>query len=446
MTIVSSFPFHRARVVSARASRAGPLVSLCDQAVLSAANMCTTIVVGRVCSRRELGLYAATYSLALVATAVQAAFITTPYTMLSPMVVDDLRASKRGGALAMLFCLSTFWLLGCFALAATVAVLGKGNSLAFSTIGVVGVSLAVREFARRVSCAEMDFFSAFLTDSVGAVLQLGAVGVLGLSGLLNADTALLAVAAASGLAGMGWLFATASWKDLSWRYAIADLRSHWAFARWLLPGGAMYSVSFDQYPAVIAAACGLPEAALWAACSGVMALTNPIVQALTVDTAPRIAHSYANGGLAALGKSIAHSTRLALILSVPIIVVLALFGGDLAVLMYGSQYADAGPIVRLLAVAFPLNIASLALAAGMLVLRRPEFDFSVNALCLCAFCSAGVFSIGRHGAAGAAMSLIVVYSVALLARAGFFRTALQAHRNRVRDARGLPSLSGAPPV
>ena len=75
------------------------VLSLVDQAVISATNMATSIVIGRTCAKAELGLYASGLSLILLVTAVQSALIAVPYTISSPRIADEEHAIYKGSTL-----------------------------------------------------------------------------------------------------------------------------------------------------------------------------------------------------------------------------------------------------------------------------------------------------------------------------------------------------------
>jgi hypothetical protein len=58
--------------------------SLVDQAVASGANFAAGVIIGRVCSKDDFGLYMLGLSVALLLTSVQDIFIATPYVVFSP--------------------------------------------------------------------------------------------------------------------------------------------------------------------------------------------------------------------------------------------------------------------------------------------------------------------------------------------------------------------------
>src|SRR5664280_807115 len=55
------------------------IISLADQAVASATNFLTGIIIARACSKEELGLYMLGFSLVVFVTDMQTSLIATPY-------------------------------------------------------------------------------------------------------------------------------------------------------------------------------------------------------------------------------------------------------------------------------------------------------------------------------------------------------------------------------
>ena len=87
----------------------------------------------------------------------------------------------------------------------------------------------------------------------------------------------------------------------------------------------------------------------------------------------------------------------------------------------GLQYAGNGGIVSVLAIGVWFYAISLAFPYGMLTLKRPGVDFSVNVACFVTFLAAGVWLIHTYGVFGAACSFLLVETVALTLRIVGFR-------------------------
>lgn len=404
------------------------ILSLVDQALLSAVNMCTTVIIGRTCAKQQLGLYASGYSLVLFLTAVQTALISVPYTISSPRLKGEAHRVYKGSTLLQQAALSTVGML-CFlffGLFASPASRTQGLDKILLVLAIYAGLMCFRDFARRTSYAELNFDFALIIDGLMAAVQLGGIVTLAMIGTLTAARALGIVGLATGIAGALWL--VTSWKSLrfSWKHSFVDFRQNWAFGRWLLASSVLWSICIDQYPWMLTALRGSSEAAVWASCYGVMAFLNPCVLALNNDAAPRVANDYASGGLVGLRKSVFRSAAIAALITLPLVFGLLVFGDRLVKLMYGGKFAGAGGLVAILTIGFWLYAFGLAFPYGMLALKRPGLDFSINVLCFVAFLTGGVSMIRSYGALGAACSFLMVQSVAFGSRILGFRIATRA--------------------
>ena len=397
-------------------------LSLVDQAVVSVTSMGTSVIVGRTCAKEQLGLYASGLSLVLLLTAIQAALITVPYTISNPRIPKDEHPLYKGSTILQQVCLVslgmlTFLLFGLFG---SKHRSGDLKSILL-TLAVVSGVICFRDFVRRISYAELHFTFALVTDCVLAVIQLTAVGLLAWTHHLSARRALFAMGFASSCGGIMWL--VFSWNSIcfSLGHAVKGFRVNWSLGRWLFSSSVLWSLSVDQYPWVITALSAPVEAAVWASCFGVMAFLNPIVLALNNDVAPRVSHDYAEHGLSGLSRSVFRSASIAAILTLPVLATLLVFGSRIVKLMYGAKYAGNGSIVSILAIGVWFYAISLAFPYGMLTLKRPEVDFSINVACFVTFLAAGIWLIHAHGVFGAACSFLLVEFVALTLRILAFR-------------------------
>ena len=83
------------------------IISLADQAVASATNFATGIIIARACSKEELGLYMLGFSLIFLMTDFQTSLITTPYMVYAPRLKGRAHALYTGSTLIhqLAFCL-----------------------------------------------------------------------------------------------------------------------------------------------------------------------------------------------------------------------------------------------------------------------------------------------------------------------------------------------------
>ncbi len=416
------------------------VLSLVDQAVISATNMCTSIVIGRTCAKAELGLYASGLSLILLVTAIQSALIAVPYTISSPQIAAGEHAVYKGSTLLQqgtlaLGSMAVFAGVGMFALS------GRADLRPILlTLAAVAGLICFRDFARRVSYAELHFGFALVIDGMLALAQLTAVGLLAWRHQLSASRALFSVGLASALASVLWLAVNWTTIRFSVAHAAAGFRVNWRLGRWLFASSVLWSLCIDQYPWLLTTLRAPAEAAVWASCYGVMAFLNPVVLALNNDAAPRVANDFAAHGLAGLTRSVRRSALVAGLMTLPILLALVLFGASLVKLMYGSKFGgtgleNSGLIVDLLAAGLWMYAIGLAFPYGMLTLQRPEVDFAINGACIASFVAVGLWLVRGHGVVGAACSFLLVQAVALVLRViGFRRVVNQAAGLRLAGA------------
>ena len=87
----------------------------------------------------------------------------------------------------------------------------------------------------------------------------------------------------------------------------------------------------------------------------------------------------------------------------------------------GAKYGGNGAIVSALAVGVWFYAIGLSFPYGLLTLKRPAVDFLINVACFASFLAVGIWLIRAHGVWGAAMSFLLVESVALILRIVAFR-------------------------
>ena len=163
-------------------------VSLADQAVASATNFVTGVIIARACSKEEFGLYMLGFSLILLITDLQTSLISTPYMVYAPRLKGSAHALYTGSILIhqLAFSLFTMLALLCGAFVVTIGVAPRGlGPLMWALVAVIAM-IMLREFARRVCFARLKLKTAFFFDTCVAVVQISGLLVLVRFGLLSA--------------------------------------------------------------------------------------------------------------------------------------------------------------------------------------------------------------------------------------------------------------------
>jgi O-antigen/teichoic acid export membrane protein len=328
--------------------------------VVSATNFLTGVIIARTCSKEELGLYMLGFSLVLLLADLQTNLIATPYMVYAPRLRGDARVLYTGSTLIhqLGLCFLTVLGLAGGGIAVKYGIGPHGLGPVLWALVAVASLLMLREYARRVSFACLKITRALLFDSGIAVVQLGGLLLLARFGWLSASKAYWAIGLACGIAVLSWLWSERSFYRVRISSSVTDLKKNWVFGKWVFASGVVWAVSMNLYPWFLAAFHGTAFTGVWAACLGAVNLGNPALLGALNYLGPKIAHVYAEEGAESLRKFVLRaSVGFACLLSL-FCLAMALWGGPLVGLLYGSKYAGNGLVVALLAT----NLALLAIA------------------------------------------------------------------------------------
>src|SRR5262249_21447424 len=156
------------------------VLAVLDQAVVSGTSFVTSVIIGRLCSQEDLGVYALAVSLILFLRGVQGELVCSPYTIYCNRHEGAALPSYTGSTLGHYL---TLTLLGmaCLLGLAGVLSLGVGPVGAASTVWVLaGIApfLLLREYIRQVSLSHFRLPTVLVIDASVSVLQLGGLVLL----------------------------------------------------------------------------------------------------------------------------------------------------------------------------------------------------------------------------------------------------------------------------
>jgi O-antigen/teichoic acid export membrane protein len=392
--------------------------SLLDQGVVSATNFLTGVIVARACSKAELGLYMLGFSLFLFLIDAQTSLIATPYMIYAPRVKGSEKALYTGSTLIHQLALS---LLATVALVggAVVVTAGVGppglGPVLWALVAVVS-AIMFREHSRRVYFASLEANRALIFDICIAVVQIGSLLILARLHLLSANRAYWVVGCACGIAVLGWLWSERSAYRVNLGQSLADLKKNWAFGRWALGSGFVWTVSMNIYPWLLAAFHGTASAGVWAACLGAVALANPAVLGVQNFLGPKIAHVYALEGSAGLRRFVFKATLISAVLVSVFCLAMTLRGGPLVALLYGHGYLGNGLIVGLLAWNLSISAVASAFSRALFAIERADVDFAVNVIGLFMMLTFGLWLVRSYSVVGAALGLLLANAAMSIAR------------------------------
>ncbi|MGO8987301.1 MAG: lipopolysaccharide biosynthesis protein [bacterium] len=407
------------------------IVAVVDQGVVSLANFSTGLIVGRICSKEQLGLYMLGFTIVMFIINAQGYLISTPYIIFSPHLKEVDLNRYTGSTLLHQLALS-------FLIVIILAIAGAALSLGFGPSGLAPVVktllfvssfILLWDYARRISLATLKMKNALLLDSCVLVLQVGVLLILAKFGYLSAARAYWVVGTACGVVAFGWLFLNSKNFKLSLKQAITDLLKNLSVGLWLLASGLLFSVSNYLYPWLLAAFHGVALTAVWAACQGVVGLVNPLFMGLQNSFTPQIAHVYAKGKMDGLRRFALHTTVIMGLAILPFCLALLIFGGHLVSGFYGSKYSGNGLIVSILAVNLLVSSLAFAPSRALFTVERVDVDCKIGIVALVLLFSCGILLVKQFGPAGAAVGLLLSNSAYLVLLSAAFSRIVRSRRS-----------------
>ena len=359
--------FHRRPVF-----RAGAL-GLADQAVISATNFATMVVLARALHPSDFGAFTLAYTGLLLVNGLQAALITQPHNVL---------AQGREGREYAVYTSSTAVGQGLFTLAFALLALVAAGTAAAVAPGVASLLFALvpalvtwqaQEFVRRILYSETRLRAALAVDVVSYGGQVAAVVALAAAGFITPARALLAVAATSAAGGL-----YGAWKvrgSLTRRIDAAALRENWAFGKWIGAGIGASWLATQLYIYVAAIVLGSTAAGALRAAQIVLGPLNAFFLFLALVLPIRFAATRARSGDPGLERDLRRATAV----TTPVVLIYcastALFATALLELLYGATYRGYGEVVVLFAVYYVVLQFAYLLTAALTAKRLTRATF-----------------------------------------------------------------------
>ena len=421
-------------VVQLRAALRDPsakcaVLGVMDQALVSAANFATIVILGRFGSQQALGVYSLALTALMLLTMLQGQLITAPYTVYRQRFHGRDLAQYNGSVLVHQ-CIFAF--VGCFVL----ALIGLLLTFQHSSV-LLAVMLAVlttapawlfRGFIRYVSFANLQFGTALLVDLLAVGLQLAGLAGLVWSGSLSAPSVYIVggIASAAGCL-MGWWWWRGCMDFRVQRSLIgSDWRTNWSFARWALASEMLGCSTPYVLPWILIHTHGSAAIGALAACVNICGLAMMFIVGVGHSLTPQAARAFANGGIPALRTTL-RKTMLIFAISIGTFCMAALILGEWVMTsIYGPQFIGSGPTVSLLS--FSVLSTSLAVVAGngLWAVNRPQTNLVADAVTLVVTIVTAAFLVGPWGATGAAAAMLVGNTAGALTRLAILRLVLNS--------------------
>lgn len=386
-------------------------VALVDQGIVSAVSFLTMVFLRRWSGgseqslNEELGLYQLGFSLVLAVTCLQNAMISTPYAVFGNRLQDRERKQYAGSTLIHQGLLSLLLMV-------VFALVGLTLAYRFGFNGFEDVSLVLaaaipfiltREFVRRLAFVHLQVFVVLMLDIAVAVLQMGFLLALKLTGHLNTVTTFCAIGAACAIAGLTALVLLRdcfAFRRNHW----ADLHMNWSFGKWAFAAQLVYLAVAYCPSWMLAFLAGTEATGRFAMSFSLILIANPVLIGLYNFLGPQAIHAYNNQGLPALRRLTVRIGLMVFAIVGVLYGILLVFGGTLLVAFFGAKLHGQETVVSILA--FGMLAYGMAISAenGLVALNRPAAMLWANLIGLTVLIAAGCFLIPADGIVGAALA------------------------------------------
>ena len=390
--------------------------ALLDQCIVSGTGFITILVISKWAGTVELGLYAIGTSFTLLAQSVQTSLILTPFTIFSPRKDSLERRLFAGSALLHALVLAGIVSLLLFCVGGGLLCLGSVYApIAFVVAAWIG-GILLRDFARRTEFARLAFGEAILIDSLAATLRLSLLVGLAWNGELHATTVIASCGLADLASAVFWVFRNRVAFGVDRNRLRSDLVSNYEFGRWGLASQVVHVVQCDSAKWAIAGFLGPQATGVYSACSSIVQLSSPFIQAAGNFLAPTASNAFVDGGperLFSVGWSMTKGMA----------VMLAAYGAMLAVgsehllkLFFGESLAPHAAMVSVLGLGLIFSGTGLPAAKVISVLGRPDCNLLVNVLGVLVTATTATVAAYFGSMIGAASGVSLGFFVAFLVR------------------------------
>ncbi|MBY0295190.1 MAG: hypothetical protein K2X71_03990 [Methylobacterium sp.] len=389
-----------AAAAGAQATRLGwPLV---DQAIVSIGTFGLTVALARTLAPHEYGTFALLLGGLMILHMVTASLVFYP---LSIRHAPAAAAEESGLLRASLALLAALALPAMAAIAVGLVLAGRADLVlpAWAYFAL----WQVQEVFRRALFARLRFAAAIPGDIVSYLGQVAAVLALAQAGRLSLATALLAMAATSGLAALrqaaaaGFLRRARAGRPLA-----AVARDFWDLGRWSLANNVLAIMRVQLLLWGLATFAGAATAAFLQAGLNLVNLMNPLVIGLCniIPQTAALAHA---GGKAAAWRAARPFALAGAPVAVLFFLVLVLVPELLLTLVYGAEspYRDLTLPVRLLAVWALTNYTTDMICSYFHGVEAARLALVVNAMGAAATLAAAVPLVAGFGLTGACLAL-----------------------------------------
>jgi exopolysaccharide production protein ExoQ len=380
-----------------------------DQALISASNFLTTVVLARRLSPHDFGAFTLLYATVFFMISLQTTLVSRPHNVLG---VTRQGAEYRRYTSVTAVSQICFTVM-CALIAVLSAIVGHytawGVASLLFPLALVIVAWQMQEFTRRVLYTEGRLRDAFANDLISYGGQAAIIVALGRFGHLTGARALSIIALTSALAAAGgcWQIRGSLTRRGVWGAMRAGgFAENWLFGKWLFGAALATWVASQLYPILIGGLIGVAQAGAFSAVFTLMGPARILLIAMDTALVPVAARAFAERGQPELHSFVAR----VYMMTAPIIALycigISLLSPRILGAAYGEHYRPYGWLLALFALSYALDYLRLPISIAMEARRISAPIFRAYLLASIVTLTAGVAAVRFLGLRGAALGTI----------------------------------------
>ena len=400
---------------------AGPALSLADQALVSACNFATTIVLAHALGLEAFGLFSTAWIVVLLTVSLQLGLVVCPMISIGPGLPGEAWQSYYA---IVLVHEAAFLALAGSAVAVWLALAFGDWALAFAAGAACAAHLA-QDFSRRYLFARGRPPVVLGIDALNQGVKLALLVLLARSDMLSPARALEVVAAS---AVLSCVCAIPFRGRLAWRAGEfgAASRRQWQSGRWLVLTGLMQWLSGYAGLLIAGALLGVTLIGVLRAAQSILGVLNLIRDALENTVPPIAGRALASRGLDGLRAVIGVTAAIGFVGGLSFTALLALTGKSLLAVAFGPDMAAYAWVVTWYSLLFPVSLVSFAQICAFRALERTGAVFAATAAAAALNLALVYPAVRWFGIQGLLSVAITAEVLVCLVLAGLLRRTLRA--------------------
>ncbi len=396
------------KVVDSKGARQGVL-ALFDQGIASTTTFLTMLILARVCTPEEVGIYSLCLSLVLFASMIQARGLSVPYMVFSAQRQDAALASLLGSTLVHQLILALLTVLAACLYSGYLFATEGASTMAFSVLAlcVAIVPYMLREFLRTVCFAHFRLRTALVVDGLVFLLQVGLLLAMAWLEKLTIPYSFLAISVACAFGALSWFVGKPKVEFTFDRRAIqAHWKQHWTYSRWLVYGRLLGDGCQVAMPWIVAGLIDRSAAGVLAVCVTLAGFSWVFVRGLNNLLQPRAIRAFNKYGKKGLHVELFRSAAIYSVVLGTVCVIFVLGGSWLLEKIFGPEFSWANSVLVILSVNTLVTSLALTSSNGLNALQLPEANFWGEVATFIAISLTVYPLISEFGVAGAAWSML----------------------------------------